>query len=657
MRSSATLPLCLLTVLFHACGATAGLPDGGGGGGTGGGGAMTSTATLRLVHLSPGAPAIDAFADEGGAAVRDLAFGAGSTPQPVAVGASTVRVTAAGQPANLASLEGVRFDEGRDYTAFAFGQPTALQLSVVENDRQGLSSGNVRLRVVHAADGVGTVDVLQVGPTGATPLVQALRYGTAAAPLDVPAQAFTVALDVDRDGAADFSFDVPALPAGTVVNVFAVLDPSGAPLLYAQLSGATVVRLDAATAQLQVLHLSPDAPAVTPLVDGAVPAGFSALRFTEASPVATVTAGQHEAALSTDGTPAGAVLSASFPLVGGRAYSVVALGRVASLRALLVESPPVSAERLSVRAVHAAPSVGTVDVLALGADGVETPVVTDLAFAAASAVLTLPPAASTLGVDVDRDGRSDLFFSLPALPAGTTANVYVTEDAQGAVFALAQLGDGSVVRVDPSTSSLRVVHLSRNAPAVDVYADGAKAVSNLAYASATQALTVPSGARQLALTAAGAPLSSAVLTVPGVQLLPGRRYTVVALGDLPNLEVSLLEDDASGLNTATDIRLRITHVATTVTRGDVYAVKPSGNTLLVPDIGFGETKPRLDLASSSYTVGFDAESNGTIDLAFDLPVLAPGSFANVFVATDAGGQVYLLIQTTAAGVIRVDPRP
>lgn len=213
--------------------------------------------------------------------------------------------------------------------------------------------------------------------------------------------------------------------------------------------------------------------------------------------------------------------------------------------------------------------------------------------------------------------------------------------------------------VPGANARVRVVHLSpdaRNAPAVDVYANGTRAVTNLAYAGTTTALEVTSGAYDFAVTATGAPIGSAVINVDGARLLPGRKYTVFAYGDLANITASLLEDDAAGLNTSTDIRLRLTHAATTVTRGDVYAVKPAGNTLLLSDIGFGETKPRLDLASSSYTVGFDAEANGTIDIAFDLPVLAPGSFANVFVATDAGGQVYLLTQTTAAGAIRVNPR-
>ncbi len=648
MRAVSRL-LGLTSVVVFSCGAPEAMPDGG----------ATSTARVRVVHLSPDAPAIDAYVNDEAAAVKQLAFASGSDVKKVPAGRGAFRVTAAASASAVATASDVLFEQDRDYTAFAFGKLANLQLNVVENDTRGLASGSVRLRVIHAADGVGAVNVFQVPATGAPVSVAPnLRYGAPAAPVDVPDQPFVVGLDVDADQSPDLLFDVPALPRGAVVNVFAVLDASGAPFLLAQLQGSTTPRLTPLFAQLRVLHLSPGAPAVEAFVDGAKPEGYQRISFTQSTPYASLSAGAHRLEVSADGTAAGAVLTVpSAQFAAGKRYTAVAYDAVASLKALLIEDAeaPTGAS-IKVRAIHAAPGVGQVDVLSLAADGTTSPVVSDVSFGQVSAALELPAGAYTLGVDVNDDANADLYFELPNLPGGTTANVFVTQDAQGSVFALAQLGDGTIARVEPSTSKLRVVHLSRNAPAVDVYANGAKVVTNLAYAVTTTALEVSSGAYALAVTATGAPIGSAVLNVPGVKLLPGRSYTALAYGDLASITAALLEDDASGLNTNTDIRLRITHAATTVTRGDVYAVKPTGNTLLVPNIGFGETKGALDLASSSYTVGFDAESNGTIDIAFDLPVLAPGSFANVFVATDAVGQVYLLIQTTGAGALRVNPR-
>lgn len=41
-------------------------------------------------------------------------------------------------------------------------------------------------------------------------------------------------------------------------------------------------------------------------------------------------------------------------------------------------------------------------------------------------------------------------FDVPALEAGTVANVFATNDDAGNVFLIAQLADGSTVRIDPT---------------------------------------------------------------------------------------------------------------------------------------------------------------------------------------------------------------
>lgn len=619
------------------------------------------TANVRVLHLSPDAPAVDAWVNKQVKAVSNLAFPAGTAAVKAPAGKIDLQVTAAGSPPAQAvvALEGLQLDADRDYTVFAFGKLAALQLNAIENDLKGLATANVRVRVIHAADGVGTVNVFQVPATGTpTPIAENLRYGTAAMPVDLPPEAFTAGIDINLDRVPDLTFAVPALPKGTVVNVFAVLDAGGSPFLFAQLGGATTARLDPQQAQLRVLHLSPNAPAVNAFVDGTQPSGWPQLSFTQSTPFAAIAAGAHK--LDVGGTAAAPVLSApGLQLQGSGKYTAVAIGNTSSLRALFFEngSANLAADKIRIRAIHAAPSVGTVDLFTLGANGMPAPLLADVPYGGVSDPLDVPAGAYTVGVDTSNDGNPELWFELPSLPGGTVANVFVTQDSTGTVFALAQLDGSTTARIDKATSKLRVIHLSRNAPSVDVYANGAKVVNNLAYAQSTATLTVGSGSYDLAVTAAGGSPSSAVINARGVKLLPGKAYTVAAYADLANITAAVLEDNTSGINTASDIRLNVIHVAPTVTRGDLYAVKATGNLLLAPNIGFGESARLPDLASSSYRVGFDAEANGTIDIAFNLPVLAPGSFANVFVATDPMGAVYLLVQTTGAGTIRVNAAP
>lgn len=621
-----------------------------------------TTASLRVVHLSPDAPAIDVFMSGMGPVVSNLAFEAGSAAADVEAGRGDVQISATGSGAGaaVATVKDTLLDADRSYTAFAFGKLAAIQASIVENDKQGLATGNVRVRVIHTADGVGTVDVFAVPETGAAePLITDLRYGTAAEPVDLPAEAFVVGLDLDNDAIPDLQFGVPALEKGTVVNVFAVLDQAGAPFLLAQLDGATTARIDPSTAELRVLHLSPDAPAVDAFVDGATPTGYAQLSFTNSTPYATLAASSKRLDISADGTAAGAVLSvAELGLTAQQKYTAVAVGRVAALQALLIndDAAGLDAANIRVRAIHGAPDVGQVDVYSVAAtDGAATAIVSDVDFGVVSDALDLPAGAYTLGIDANNDAKPDVYFELPALAAGSMANLFVTQDDDGGLFLLAQLDGATTARIDPSTSEVRVIHLSRDAPDVDVYANGSKVVDGLAYADATDALVVGSGTYDFAVTAKGAAIGTAVLNANGVVLLPGRSYTIAAYDDVASIKALVLVDDDSGLNTSTDIRLTVTHVAPTVTRGDVFAVTGSGNLKLVDDIGFGESAVLDDLVSAAYVVGFDAEANGTIDISFNLPVLAPGSFANAFVATDAENVVYILVQTKAAGTIRVNP--
>jgi hypothetical protein len=604
---------------------------------------------VQVVHLSPDAPAIDAFVDGSKLLVASLAFAQQGPVTEVAAGEHSIEVAAAGTGAAAAvtSLGGVLLEEGKRYTAFAFGELAGVQLNVVEDSTLGLASGHVRVRVVHTGAGVGTVDVYAIGAMGTPDLIaEDLRYGSPAEPVDLPTEPFVAGIDVDDDAKPDLLYSVPALPAGTVVNVFATVDGAGKVFLLAQLpTGA--VRLDASQQQLRVVHLSPDAPAVQPLFAGAAPEEFGKIEFPASTDYTNISVPAGKLDITTDGTVGTSVLGADLTFEEGSSYTAVALGRVAGLSALFFKDDRTGLDggNIRVRAIHGAPDVGQVDIYSLNADGTSTSILSDIDFGTAAEPLDLPAGAYTIGVDVDDDTTPDLYFALPDLPGGTLANVYVTQEDGGAVFALAQLDGATTARIDPSQSEVRVMHLSRDAPNVDVFAGTARVITDLPFKQQSQFLTVPSGGLDVAVTATGAPIETAVIDAT-VSLLPDRRYTVVAYGDLAEIGALVLEDDASNL-APTDIRVPITHVAPGVTRGDVYVLLDGGATFgtqLVDDFGFGETPAAIDVPAGMYTVGFDAEANGDIQAIFDLPLLTPGTYARAYVIQEIDDTVGLLVQ-------------
>jgi hypothetical protein len=612
-----------------------------------------STTNVRVMHLSPDAPAIDAFLDSD-RVVAGLEFTLGSDAIPAEEGVFEVAIAPAGLGIDSAvlTLGEQRLEDGKSYTAFAFGDLASLQLSLIEDGTQGLASNQVRVRVIHTAFGVGNVNVYVEPEDGAQQtIVTDLRYGNSTSPVDIAPEAFVAGIDVDGDGESDLLYDIPALEPGTSVNVFASRSVNGDVSLVAQLPGDAIAILPSKLPtpdiqRLRVVHLSPDAPAVEPLLDGESRSEFGQIVFPTGTNYASLLAMETTLDVTVDGTISSSVLSADLEFERGASYTAVAINRVSSIGALFFrdDASGLAAGDIRVRAIHGAPDVGQVDIYAVAGDGALTTLLSNVDTGTAAEPLDVVAGAYTLGVDVDNDEKPDLYFELPELSAGTLANVYVTQDNAGSVFMVAQLPDGSITRIDPAQSTVRVLHLSRNAPNVDVYVGGGLAVSNLPFKSQSSTLSVVSGSYETAVAAAGAHISTAVINAQ-LTFLPSKSYTVVAYGDLATISALVLEDEASGL-AASDIRLPITHCAPGVTRGDIYELLngSSFGAQLVDDFGFGETQTPPDLPAGTYIVGFDANATGVIDVTFDLPLLAPQTFARAYVIQDANNTVELLVQ-------------
>jgi hypothetical protein len=198
-----------------------------------------------------------------------------------------------------------------------------------------------------------------------------------------------------------------------------------------------------------------------------------------------------------------------------------AIGLVAASGLVAMMAVPVTAQNEAyVRVVHASPDAPNVDVWVDG----ET-VLTDVPFTAVSDYLVL--AAGTYNVQVTATGTSDPVIDADlTLEAGTSYTVAATglvADITAAVLVDDRApADGQ--------SKLRVFHASPSAPAeVDVaVTDGAVLVEALAFAEATDYLTVDAGTYPLEIRAAGE--DAAALSLEAT-LEPGENYTAIAMDD------------------------------------------------------------------------------------------------------------------------------
>lgn len=216
--------------------------------------------------------------------------------------------------------------------------------------------------------------------------------------------------------------------------------------------------------------------------------------------------------------------------------------------------------------------------------------------------------------------------------------------------------DDETTATEPQpTSNVRVIHLSPDAPAVDVFLNGQRSVQSLAYEQGTAYLEPAAGTYDVAVAATSAPVTESVLSVPGVQLAAGRFYTAVALGRVASIQALALEDNYSGLASG-NIRVRAIHAASAVGQVDIWNIPSSGSpAVLYENVEFAQAGAYLDLPAGAYTIGFDVNNDTSPDVVFSLPTLAAGTVANVFAVSDASNNVYLLAQLQNNAVARVNP--
>ena len=146
------------------------------------------------------------------------------------------------------------------------------------------------------------------------------------------------------------------------------------------------------TAQLRVVHASPDAPNVDVLVDNA--AVLTNVAYKAASSYLEVPAGSRNLKVRATGTST-VVIDQNGTLAQNSFYTVLATGRVASIAPVVLtddQTSPASGN-VRLRLVHASPTAGNVDiyVTAPTADiATATPTLANVAFRAASNYLEVP---------------------------------------------------------------------------------------------------------------------------------------------------------------------------------------------------------------------------------------------------------------------------
>jgi hypothetical protein len=210
----------------------------------------------------------------------------------------------------------------------------------------------------------------------------------------------------------------------------------------------------------------------------------------------------------------------------------------AILGALTVLSTTSAGTDANIRVLHASPDAPAVDVFVDGSEAIS-----DLAFDEITDYVAVPGGDHNIQVfPASADGTGD-----PVIEADVTLDA----DTDYTIAAVGLLADiEPLVLVDDNAApaageaKLRFVHSSPDAPAVDIYAEGAGVVvPNAAFKDASGYLGLAASTYNLEVRAAGT--ETVALDLPGITLEEGKVYTAFAVGLLegdPALNAKLTVD-------------------------------------------------------------------------------------------------------------------
>ncbi|MFN2284095.1 MAG: DUF4397 domain-containing protein, partial [Anaerolineae bacterium] len=573
--------------------------------------APVADARVRVAHASPDAPDVDVWVD-GALALEDLAFEDISDYLTVMSGEHAIQVVPAGltEPAVISAT--LTFNADMDYTIAATDVLTNITPVVLTDDNSAPADGMAHVRFVHFSPDAPAVDVALAGG--------AVLFGNISFQEESayqPVSAGTYDLEVRLAGEATVVLPLPGVmfKAGRVYTVFAMGLAGGTPDLRA------VTSIDSGFARVRVAHTSPDAPAVDVWVNGEK--AFEGLAFEDISRYALLPDGAYGIQVTPAGQTEPAVISATLAFTPESDYTIAATDILTQITPIVLmdDNGAPAAGKAHVRFVHTSPNAPAVDVALAGG----AVLFGNIAFQEASGYL--PVDAGTYDLEVRLAGEATVVLPLPGVTfeEGRIYTVFATGFAGG------DPALNALVAIDSGFARVRIAHTSPDAPAVDVWVDGAVAFADVDYKEVSAYAPLRDGDYFIQVTPAG--LTAPVVISASLNLAPEVDYTVAAVGELANIAPLVLEDDNTMPATG-KAHVRFIHTSPNAPAVDIAL---AGGPVLFSNIAFSEVGAYLPV--NAYYYDLEVRLAGTQNVVLSLPriTLNEGTVYTIFAMGLAGG--------------------
>ncbi len=214
------------------------------------------------------------------------------------------------------------------------------------------------------------------------------------------------------------------------------------------------------------------------------------------------------------------------------------------------------------------------------------------------------------------------------------------------VSAFAFAFSASAANAQAATGRVRVAHMSPDAPNVDVYVDGAKALSNVPFKAVSDYIALPAGEHRFEVRVAGAAATDAAVIDAKATLEGGKDYTVAAINVVASIAPLVLVDDNSA-PAAGKAKVRVVHASPDAPAVDV-AVK--GGPVLISNLAFGKASDTLSVDAATYDLEVRAAGTTTVALPLAGTNLEAGKIYTVFAAGKLAnlGPVVTVVTAAAA---------
>ncbi len=335
---------------------------------------------------------------------------------------------------------------------------------------------------------------------------------------------------------------------------------------------------DPEKATVQVIHASPDAPAVNVIANGnALLQSFNYGNVSAKTELDAGTLNVDVQALLADMTTPSVIGPTDLELEKNTNTIIIAANSVANIEPLIItrNDAGVASDKTRVNIIHAAPNAPQVDIYlsAVDADLSNSSITATAAFKDSSGELEVD--SGTYQIRITPAGTQTVVFDSGAveLAGGSDLAILAIENtltgSSPVQLLIASATAGAFINDVNMPAELRVTHLSPDAPAVDVVAnDGftAPLVPNLSYGNTAGFVELDPASYNVKVVPTGT--TTPVVIEADLTLLAGGNYSVYATDVLETIEPLVLSRDRRRV--ATEAKLDIIHASPAAGNVDIY---------------------------------------------------------------------------------------